>query len=183
MIDRDDYWQCAFVIPKGRIDDIHARGLPASVRRYISTAEGLICICEVYGAPRYVAAARRGDQDPARDLRERSGRCASSAKRNCWTPEHRGSLRRRAAWRRERDRDGTSRRRDARRRDRARGAPVVHEALPRARQITRALEAAHERSVIRRSTSASRFTPVHQTITGDDDRTLASGGARRGQNR
>src|SRR5262252_7865598 len=29
MIDRDDYWQCAFVIPKGRIDDIHARGLPA----------------------------------------------------------------------------------------------------------------------------------------------------------
>jgi len=29
MIDRDDYWQCAFVIPKGGIDDIHARGLPA----------------------------------------------------------------------------------------------------------------------------------------------------------
>jgi 2-polyprenyl-6-methoxyphenol hydroxylase-like FAD-dependent oxidoreductase len=29
MIDRDDYWQCAFVIPKGRIDDVHARGLPA----------------------------------------------------------------------------------------------------------------------------------------------------------
>ena len=29
MIDRDDYWQCAFVIPKGSIDDIHARGLPA----------------------------------------------------------------------------------------------------------------------------------------------------------
>ena len=29
MIDRDDYWQCAFVIPKGGIDDIRARGLPA----------------------------------------------------------------------------------------------------------------------------------------------------------
>jgi 2-polyprenyl-6-methoxyphenol hydroxylase-like FAD-dependent oxidoreductase len=27
MIDRGDYWQCAFVIPKGGIDDIHARGL------------------------------------------------------------------------------------------------------------------------------------------------------------
>jgi 2-polyprenyl-6-methoxyphenol hydroxylase-like FAD-dependent oxidoreductase len=29
MIDRDDYWQCALVIPKGGTDDIHARGLPA----------------------------------------------------------------------------------------------------------------------------------------------------------
>jgi 2-polyprenyl-6-methoxyphenol hydroxylase-like FAD-dependent oxidoreductase len=29
MIDRDDYWQCAFVIAKGGIDDIHARGLSA----------------------------------------------------------------------------------------------------------------------------------------------------------
>jgi len=29
MIDRNDYWQCALVIPKGGIDDIHARGLPA----------------------------------------------------------------------------------------------------------------------------------------------------------
>jgi 2-polyprenyl-6-methoxyphenol hydroxylase-like FAD-dependent oxidoreductase len=29
MIDRDDYWQCALVIPKGGIDGIHARGLPA----------------------------------------------------------------------------------------------------------------------------------------------------------
>ena len=28
MIDRDDYWQCALVIPKGGIDEIHARGLP-----------------------------------------------------------------------------------------------------------------------------------------------------------
>jgi 2-polyprenyl-6-methoxyphenol hydroxylase-like FAD-dependent oxidoreductase len=29
MIDRDDYWQCALVIPKGGIDAVHARGLPA----------------------------------------------------------------------------------------------------------------------------------------------------------
>ncbi len=29
MIDRDDYWQCALVIPKGGMDDIRARGLPA----------------------------------------------------------------------------------------------------------------------------------------------------------
>jgi 2-polyprenyl-6-methoxyphenol hydroxylase-like FAD-dependent oxidoreductase len=29
MLDRDDYWQCAFVIPKGGIDDVHARGLDA----------------------------------------------------------------------------------------------------------------------------------------------------------
>jgi 2-polyprenyl-6-methoxyphenol hydroxylase-like FAD-dependent oxidoreductase len=29
MIDRDDYWQCALVIPKGGIDAIHADGLPA----------------------------------------------------------------------------------------------------------------------------------------------------------
>jgi len=29
MIDRGDYWQCAFVIPKGGIDDVHARGLAA----------------------------------------------------------------------------------------------------------------------------------------------------------
>ena len=28
MIDRDDYWQCAFVIPKGASDDVRARGLP-----------------------------------------------------------------------------------------------------------------------------------------------------------
>src|SRR3954454_10449748 len=29
MIDRNDYWQCAFVIPKGGIDDVRARGLPS----------------------------------------------------------------------------------------------------------------------------------------------------------
>jgi 2-polyprenyl-6-methoxyphenol hydroxylase-like FAD-dependent oxidoreductase len=28
MIDRGDYWQCAFVIRKGGVDDLHARGLP-----------------------------------------------------------------------------------------------------------------------------------------------------------
>lgn len=29
MLDRNDYWQCAFVIPKGGIDQVHARGLDA----------------------------------------------------------------------------------------------------------------------------------------------------------
>lgn len=29
MIDRGDYWQCAYVIPKGRFEDIQRRGLPA----------------------------------------------------------------------------------------------------------------------------------------------------------
>jgi len=29
MLNRGDYWQCAFVIPKGGIDEIRARGLPA----------------------------------------------------------------------------------------------------------------------------------------------------------
>ena len=29
MLDRNDYWQCAFVIPKGGIDRVHARGLEA----------------------------------------------------------------------------------------------------------------------------------------------------------
>ena len=27
MLDRNDYWQCAFVIPKGGVDEVHARGL------------------------------------------------------------------------------------------------------------------------------------------------------------
>jgi 2-polyprenyl-6-methoxyphenol hydroxylase-like FAD-dependent oxidoreductase len=27
MLDRDDYWQCAFVIPKGSIDEVKSRGL------------------------------------------------------------------------------------------------------------------------------------------------------------
>jgi 2-polyprenyl-6-methoxyphenol hydroxylase-like FAD-dependent oxidoreductase len=29
MLDRNDYWQCAFVIPKGAIDEVHTRGLDA----------------------------------------------------------------------------------------------------------------------------------------------------------
>jgi 2-polyprenyl-6-methoxyphenol hydroxylase-like FAD-dependent oxidoreductase len=29
MLDRNDYWQCAFVIPKGDIDAVHARGIGA----------------------------------------------------------------------------------------------------------------------------------------------------------
>jgi len=28
-IDRNDYWQCAYVIAKGGIDDVHAKGLPS----------------------------------------------------------------------------------------------------------------------------------------------------------
>jgi 2-polyprenyl-6-methoxyphenol hydroxylase-like FAD-dependent oxidoreductase len=29
MIDRGDYWQCAYVIPKGAADEIRRRGLPS----------------------------------------------------------------------------------------------------------------------------------------------------------
>jgi 2-polyprenyl-6-methoxyphenol hydroxylase-like FAD-dependent oxidoreductase len=29
MLDRGDYWQCAYVIPKGAADEVRARGLPA----------------------------------------------------------------------------------------------------------------------------------------------------------
>jgi 2-polyprenyl-6-methoxyphenol hydroxylase-like FAD-dependent oxidoreductase len=29
MLDRNNYWQCAFVIPKGGMDAVHARGLEA----------------------------------------------------------------------------------------------------------------------------------------------------------
>jgi 2-polyprenyl-6-methoxyphenol hydroxylase-like FAD-dependent oxidoreductase len=29
MLDRGDYWQCAYVIPKGAVDAVRARGLPA----------------------------------------------------------------------------------------------------------------------------------------------------------
>jgi len=29
MLNRDDYWQCAFVIPKGQLEEIKRRGLPA----------------------------------------------------------------------------------------------------------------------------------------------------------
>jgi 2-polyprenyl-6-methoxyphenol hydroxylase-like FAD-dependent oxidoreductase len=35
MLDRGDYWQCAYVIPKGRADDIKAEGLPAFQRRVV----------------------------------------------------------------------------------------------------------------------------------------------------
>jgi 2-polyprenyl-6-methoxyphenol hydroxylase-like FAD-dependent oxidoreductase len=33
MLDRGDYWQCAYVIPKGGIDEVKARGLDAFRRR------------------------------------------------------------------------------------------------------------------------------------------------------
>jgi 2-polyprenyl-6-methoxyphenol hydroxylase-like FAD-dependent oxidoreductase len=29
MLDRGDYWQCAFIIPKGKLDEIRQRGLPS----------------------------------------------------------------------------------------------------------------------------------------------------------
>ncbi len=35
LIDRGDYWQCAFVIPKGSLEDLRRAGLPA-LRRSIS---------------------------------------------------------------------------------------------------------------------------------------------------
>ena len=38
MLDRNDYWQCAFVIPKGGIDDVHARGLEAFRADIVSLA-------------------------------------------------------------------------------------------------------------------------------------------------
>ena len=42
MLDRNDYWQCAFVIPKGGIDEVHARGLEA-FRAEIVAAWRRIC--------------------------------------------------------------------------------------------------------------------------------------------
>jgi len=35
MLDRGDYWQCAYVIPKGRADEIKAEGLQAFRRRVV----------------------------------------------------------------------------------------------------------------------------------------------------
>src|SRR5579871_389347 len=35
MLDRGDYWQCAYIIPKGRADEIKAEGLQAFQRRVI----------------------------------------------------------------------------------------------------------------------------------------------------
>jgi 2-polyprenyl-6-methoxyphenol hydroxylase-like FAD-dependent oxidoreductase len=35
MLDRGDYWQCAYVIPKGRADEIKAEGLQAFQRRVV----------------------------------------------------------------------------------------------------------------------------------------------------
>lgn len=37
MIDRGDYWQCAYVIPKGAIDAVKARGLPAFREKIAAT--------------------------------------------------------------------------------------------------------------------------------------------------
>lgn len=37
-INRDEYWQCAFVIPKGSFDEIRARGLPALREQIVELA-------------------------------------------------------------------------------------------------------------------------------------------------
>jgi 2-polyprenyl-6-methoxyphenol hydroxylase-like FAD-dependent oxidoreductase len=42
MLDREDYWQCAFVIPKGGFDEIRARGLPA-LRHEIAGLAPYLC--------------------------------------------------------------------------------------------------------------------------------------------
>jgi len=38
LLDRDDYWQCGFVIPKGAFDEIKARGLPQLQNDIVSFA-------------------------------------------------------------------------------------------------------------------------------------------------
>jgi 2-polyprenyl-6-methoxyphenol hydroxylase and related FAD-dependent oxidoreductases len=41
LLDRDDYWQCGFVIPKGGFDEIKARGLPEFQNELVSFADFL----------------------------------------------------------------------------------------------------------------------------------------------
>jgi 2-polyprenyl-6-methoxyphenol hydroxylase-like FAD-dependent oxidoreductase len=41
LLDRDDYWQCGFVIPKGQLDEIKARGLTQFQNDLVSFAEFL----------------------------------------------------------------------------------------------------------------------------------------------
>jgi 2-polyprenyl-6-methoxyphenol hydroxylase-like FAD-dependent oxidoreductase len=41
MINRGDYWQCAFVIPKGGIDQVHQAGLPAFREQVVQLAPTL----------------------------------------------------------------------------------------------------------------------------------------------
>src|SRR5207244_10147347 len=38
LLDRDDYWQCGFVIPKGTFEEIKARGLPQFQNEIVSFA-------------------------------------------------------------------------------------------------------------------------------------------------
>ncbi len=38
MLDRGDYWQCAYVIPKGGIDAVHARACPAFQQNIVELA-------------------------------------------------------------------------------------------------------------------------------------------------
>jgi len=41
LLDRDDYWQCGFVIPKGGFDEIKARGLPEFHNELVSFVDFL----------------------------------------------------------------------------------------------------------------------------------------------
>jgi 2-polyprenyl-6-methoxyphenol hydroxylase-like FAD-dependent oxidoreductase len=41
MLNRGDYWQCAFVIPKGSADAVHREGLPAFRAKILTFAPGL----------------------------------------------------------------------------------------------------------------------------------------------
>ena len=41
MIDRDDYWQCGYVIPKGAFDEIKSRGLPSFHHDFVELADFL----------------------------------------------------------------------------------------------------------------------------------------------
>ena len=46
MIDRGDYWQCAFLIPKGRAEDYQARGI-AAIREEVAAAAPEIDLAEL----------------------------------------------------------------------------------------------------------------------------------------
>lgn len=46
MIDRGDYWQCAFLIPKGRAEDYQARGI-AAIREEVAAATPEIDLAEL----------------------------------------------------------------------------------------------------------------------------------------
>src|SRR5262245_9863378 len=62
MIDRGDYWQCAFVIPKGATEQVKQRGLHefrATVRRLSPWLGDRVDELRSWGVPRKIALARR----------------------------------------------------------------------------------------------------------------------------